>query len=266
MKSLLRGADGVRRIVTDENWLVLEAELEGILSGRGAPAELDVREFLEAVLYIDRTGVPWRDLPAVFGAWSAVYMRFKRWRENGVWAKLWLAVVRPGAEGADKLFFDSTVVRAHPHAAGGGLDVAEAKGRSRGGYSTKIHLAVADEKTVVSVALTPGQAGDAPTFDALMEGVTAHDCPAAEVVADRAYDSDAIRDGLADAEIKTTIPSRRGRIAPIPHDAESYKERNLVERAVGRLKRMRRTATRYDKLGAVFLAMVHLSCIANSLI
>jgi len=266
VKTLFRGSDGVRRIITDKSWRRLQAELAGILSRRGAPAELDLREFVEAVLYIDRTGIPWRDLPLVFGEWSAVYMRFKRWRERGVWEKLWLAVIRPGAEGAGKLFVDSTIVRAHPHAAGGGLDADEAKGRSRGGYSTKIHLAVADEKTVLSVALTPGQAGDAPMFDSVMEGVAAHENPATEVVADRAYDSNAIRDGLADAEFKTTIPSRRNRTEPIPHDEESYKERNLVERAVGRLKRMRRTATRYDKLGAVFLAMVHLSCIANTLI
>ena len=266
MKTLYRGEDGVRRVITDTSWRRLKSALDGILSRRGAPAELDLREFLEAVLYVDRTAIPWRDLPVVFGEWSAVYMRFKRWRERGVWEQLWQAVVRPGAEGAGKLFFDSTIVRAHPHAAGGGLDVDEAKGRSRGGYSTKIHLAVADERTVVSVELTPGQAGDAPMFDPVMEGVAVHDCPATEVVADRAYDSNAIREGLADAEFKTTIPSRRNRTEPIPHDEESYKERNLVERAVGRLKRMRRTATRYDKCAGVFLAMVHLSCIANSLI
>ena len=265
MKTLYRGEDGVRRVITDKAWRRLRRALDGLLSRRGAPAELDLREFLEAVLYVNRTGIPWRDLPGCFGAWSAVYMRFKRWRERGVWEDLWRAVVRPGAAGANKLFVDSTIVRAHPHAAGGGGDGAEAKGRSRGGYSTKIHLAVADEKTVLAVALTPGQAGDAPAFDRVMEGVAAHDCPASEVVADRGYDSGAIRDGLADADFKVTIPSSRARNEPIPHDAESYKGRNLVERAVARLKRSRRTATRYDKLGAVFLAMVHLSCIANAI-
>ena len=265
MKTLYRGEDGVRRVITNKSWRRLEAALSGIRSRRGAPAELHVREFLEAVLYVNRTGIPWRDLPACFGEWSAVYMRFKRWRERGVWQELWQAVVRPGAAGANKLFIDSTIVRAHSHAAGGGADGDEAKGRSRGGYSTKIHLAVSDERTVLSVALSPGQAHDAPVFDQVMEGVAMHDCPAVEVVADRGYDSNEIRNGLEDAEFKVTIPSRCSRVEPIPHDEESYKGRNLVERAVARLKRLRRTATRYDKLGSMFLAMVHVSCIANAI-
>ena len=120
MKTLYRGEDGVRRVIADKAWRRLEQAVAGLLSRRGAPAELDLREFLEAVLYVNRTGIPWRDLPGCFGAWSAVYMRFKRWRERGVWEALWRAVVRPGAAGANKLFVDSTIVRAHPHAAGGG--------------------------------------------------------------------------------------------------------------------------------------------------
>ena len=67
-----------------------------------------------------------------FLEWSAVYMRFKR--ERGAWMELWQAVVRPGAGGTNKLFVDSTIVRAHSHAAGGG-DGDEAKGRSRGGIN-----------------------------------------------------------------------------------------------------------------------------------
>jgi transposase len=63
-------------------------------SSRGAPAELGLREFLEAVQYVNRTEIPWRDLPAYFVAWSAVYMRFKRRGERGVWEALWRAVVR----------------------------------------------------------------------------------------------------------------------------------------------------------------------------
>lgn len=266
MKTLYRGKDGVRRVITDTAWRQLQSTLRSILSRRGAPAQLDLREFLEAVLYVDRTGAPWRDLPSCFGEWSAVYMRNKRWREAGVWSKLWHELVRSGASEAEKLFFDSTVIRAHAHAAGGGSDLAEAKGRSRGGYSTKIHLAVSDERTVVAVVLSPGQAGDAPRFDEVMSEAADLDCGAAEAVADRAYDSDEIRANLADADIKATIPSTRLRREPIPHDARSYRERNQVERAVARLKRMRRVATRYEKLATAFLAMVHLACIANALI
>jgi transposase len=75
--------------------------------------------FLEAVLYRLRTGLPWRDLPTVFGDWNAVYQRAKRWRVTGTWDRLFAALPAdsPVAE-AQRLFVDSTVVRAHQHAAG----------------------------------------------------------------------------------------------------------------------------------------------------
>jgi transposase len=99
-----------------------------------------------------------------------------------------------------------------------------------------------------------------------MRNLPAEDCTADEVVADRAYDSDAIRSDLADAGFKATIPSTAARKKPIPHDSAIYKERNRAERLVSRLKRMRRIATRYEKLGCVFLAMVHIACVASILL
>ena len=96
-----------------------------------------------------------------------------------------------------------------------------------------------------------------------MQNLPADTCSAVEVVADRAYDSDEIRGELADAGFTVTIPSKRNRRVPIAHNEHSYKDRNRAERLVSRLKRMRRVATRYEKLGAMFLAMVHVSCIAS---
>ena len=84
-----RGPDGIRRVITDRAWRQLEPILARILSPRGAPPQLTTREFLEAVLYLERTGIPWRDLPPVFGAWDAVYQRFRRWQKNGTWEALW---------------------------------------------------------------------------------------------------------------------------------------------------------------------------------
>ena len=263
MQPMIRGTDGVRRVIDDGTWKQLARVLDRVLSKRGAPAELDVREFLEAILYIDRTSIPWRDMPACFGAWDAVYQRFRRWQRTGAWERLWRALQQPESQQARRLFIDSTIVRAHQHSAGGGRNAAEAKGRSRGGYTTKIHLAAADERTALAITITEGQAGDAPGFEGVMLNLFAETCSAVEVVADRAYDSDEIRNDLADAGFKATIPSKRNRKVAIAQDVDSYKDRNRAERLVSRLKRMRRVSTRYEKLGVMFLAMVHVACIAS---
>ncbi len=109
--------DDTRLLLTDAAWLKIAAALRQAKSLAGAPPDLSDRDFLEAVLYRARTGCPWRDLPARFGDWNAVHQRFRRWKLGGIWRALFDAL--PGALAAvEALFLDSTVVRAHPHAAG----------------------------------------------------------------------------------------------------------------------------------------------------
>jgi hypothetical protein len=114
-------------------------------------------------------------------------------------------------------------------------------GRSRGGVGTKVHVVACDAKTAPAVTLTPGQAHDASAFEPTMRELP-DETTAREVIADRGDDSDEIRDGLEDAE---------------------YKLRNEAERLINRLKRLRRLATRYEKLGCVFLAVVHVGRILS---
>jgi transposase len=106
--------------------------------------------------------------------------------------------------------------------------------------------------------LTPGQRGDAKAFPDLLGAVPAA-CPLDFAVADRGYDSDAIREALIDREIAPVIPSTASRVEPIEYDRRLYRERNRVERLVGKLKQFRRVATRYEKLGETFMALVHLT-------
>lgn len=75
---------------------------------------------------------------------------------------------------------------------------------------------------------------------------------------DKAYDSDEIRANLRKQKIKPVIPTRSNRKKQVRHDKELYKQRNCVERLVGKLKQFRAVATRYDKLACTFLAIVHL--------
>jgi transposase len=110
----------MRRILTNPIWDLLEPLLRAAKKSRvGAKPKLCDREFLEALLWIDRTGCPWRDLHEDFGDWNAVYQRFKRWKDNGLFDRLFDALPADSAlGGVRRLFVDSTTSRAHPHAAG----------------------------------------------------------------------------------------------------------------------------------------------------
>jgi transposase len=110
--------DDARMLLTDAAWERIAAVLAEVKHPAGAPPALSDREFVEAVLYLARTGLPWRDLPRRFGAWDAVYNRFRRWEAAGYWRALFERLPEPVLEQVRTVFFDSTVIRAHPHAAG----------------------------------------------------------------------------------------------------------------------------------------------------
>jgi len=88
--------------------------LPGKASDPGKTAK-DNRGFIHAVLWIAKTGAPWRDLPERFGKWDTVFQRFNRWCKRGVWGRVWQVWQDPDLE---CLMLDSTVIRAHQHAAG----------------------------------------------------------------------------------------------------------------------------------------------------
>ena len=115
-----------RKILRDDQWDRIQELLPGKVSDRGVTAK-DNRLFVEAVLWIARTGSPWRDLPPALGQWHTTYTRFSRWGKTGVWARVIEAVSTD--RDLEALFIDSTVVRAHPHAAG----AQKKRGRKRSG-------------------------------------------------------------------------------------------------------------------------------------
>lgn len=104
-----------RKRLSDRQWKRIEQMLPG-KSGDPGRTAADNRLFVEAVLWIARTGSPWRDLPAEFGLWNSVYMRFARWSQAGVWQRVFAEL----SQEADlrEICLDSTIVRAHQHAAG----------------------------------------------------------------------------------------------------------------------------------------------------
>lgn len=106
----------IRRELTDVQWSRIRSLVPGKKGDRGRPGE-DNRLFVDAVLWILRTGAPWRDLPPEFGIWNSVYVRFNRWSRKQVWVSLFKAL--SDDPDFEHIMIDATIVRAHQHAAGG---------------------------------------------------------------------------------------------------------------------------------------------------
>ena len=110
----------MRYMLTDDLWAALGPLVEKAKWYKGGqPPALSDRDFFEALLYLARTGIPWRDLPAEFGRWDAMYNRFRRWVSSGALRRLFEALTAdPAFEDVRRVLIDSTIVRAHQHAAG----------------------------------------------------------------------------------------------------------------------------------------------------
>jgi len=118
-----------RLVLSDEQWGSLSGLIIGRPGQRGSTGR-DNRMFVEGVLWIVRTGSPWRDLPEVFGDWNSVFRRFSRWSRKGVWQRIFEAL--SDDPDFEYLIIDSTIVRAHQHASGakGGLKIRPSDARA----------------------------------------------------------------------------------------------------------------------------------------
>ena len=104
-----------RLVLSDEQWGKVSGLIIGRPDQRGSTGR-DNRMFVEGVLWIVRTGSPWRDLPETFGEWNSVFRRFSRWSAKGVWQRIFTAM--SDDPDFEYLIVDSTIVRAHQHASG----------------------------------------------------------------------------------------------------------------------------------------------------
>ena len=125
----------IRRVLSDPIW----EELQKIMKKKGCKSSKNNRNIMEAILWKLRTGAPWRDVPKELCPWKTAYNRFNRWAQKGLWSDFFLLY---GKKVDTKwTFVDGSYIRAHQHAQGARRGESRAIGRSRGGPTTKIHMA-----------------------------------------------------------------------------------------------------------------------------
>ncbi|WP_422674090.1 IS5 family transposase [Bailinhaonella thermotolerans] len=271
-----------RHELTDEAW----ARIEPLLPVNAGPGGRwrDHRQVVNGIVWKIRTGADWRDVPERYGPWQTLYQRFRRWTADGTWDRLLACIqVHEDAAGAvdwSVTCVDSTIVRAHQHAAGArkkgrpgtkAASHAQALGRSRGGLTTKLHLACDGHGLPLAFVLTAGNVNDCTRLIEVVQAITvARPGPGrprtrpGHLIADKGYSTHIIRAYLRSRRIPHTIPERGDQLAARARrghrrcgfDPALYRRRNLIERCFNQFKQWRGIATRYDKLATHYRAAI----------
>jgi transposase len=236
---------------------------------------------LNGILWILRTGAPWRDLPERYGKWNSVYTRFKTWRRDGTWTRLFAHLLDErddqGLLDHELWCIDGTISRA-ARCAGGArrrnrrrprldeglateLEEPEdhALGYSRGGFSTKTHLLCDSQGTVVGIHVTAGQRHESKAFEPTMRRVYLRQRRGRRrwprrLAGDKGYSYPRIWRWLSRRHIGRVIPTRKNQVRDPHFDKEEYRKRNIIERVVGWSKECRRLLSRFEKLAVNYVA------------
>ncbi|MGH8252225.1 MAG: IS5 family transposase [Steroidobacteraceae bacterium] len=241
--------------------------IEPFLPVQRGNVSLSNLQVVNAILYVAENGCKWRALPKRFGNWHTIYTRMNRWAKAGVLDRLFeemqhQQLVRIKIEAVS---LDSTIVKVHPDGTGAPKkNGAQAIGKSRGGWTTKVHMVAANARTALTFSLSPGQAGDAPAGRALLRTVT--DLPKrCRLIMDKAYEGNETRQLALDLGFIPVVPPLSTRVAPWVYSKAWYRRRNEIERLFRRLKGFRRIFSRFDKLDVMFMAFLCFALVVEAL-
>jgi transposase len=249
--------------LTDAQWTLFQPLLPP-RTRRGRP-RADDRRTINGIFWVLRAGARWADLPRRYGASSTCHLRLQRWQREGVWERLWHALLtRLDAHGQldwQRGHLDGTFI---PAKKGG-----EAIGLTRRGKGSKLMAVVDGQGTPLGLLVASAQRAEIKLAEPTL--ATIHvprrrgrpKIRPQELVADKGYDSQPFRERLRCRGIRPCIPHRRGKRPRRGREANlaGYRERWHVERCFARLQSFRRLLVRYERLAAVYLAFVHLAAL-----
>ena len=213
---------------------------------------------LTGILFVLSEGCSWRAIEGPEASWNSIYQYYRRWCGTELWEKLWERVA-PALHGTT-VYVDASHVKVHQcglNPAGG--RETQAVGLTKGGWKSKVHVAVDGHAVPRALFLSAGNVADIEHATDVLESV-----PAKMAVLDKGYDSDALRIWLFERGVTPCIPPKSNRIDPLPYRKASYRRRHLVENFFQRIKTFRRVATRYDKLAETYFGWVLLATIVKS--
>lgn len=246
--------------LTDPQWSLVEPLIpvpKTRKDGRGRPWK-PARLVLEGIIWVLRTGAPWRELPSRYPAYQTCHRRFQQWVAEGTLRRVFAGL---GAEldvgRGDEAFIDGTYAAAKK----GGLCV----GRCRAGRATKV-MAMADDRGLpMSIFIADGSRHDVVLTDATLDSAIVDILPA-RLIGDKAWDSGKLQESLRTERFIELIAPKRGGKRPSRRrqDGRSLRRarrRWMVERLFAWLKNFRRIETRWEYKADNYLGMLHLGCI-----
>ena len=247
--------------LTEEPWKVVKEFIpqDAVREDRRGRPWSDRRRAFNGILWILRTGAPWQDLPERYGAYQTVQRRFQHWRKQGVIDAVLRGLARDlherGGLDLSECFLDGSFAAARP----GGAKI----GKTKRGKGCKI-MALGDAHDGLPIAIYTDAAAPAEVklVEATLQRRLVKEKPL-RIIADKAYDSDPLRERLLEEEMLLLAPHRRGRTKPSFNDGRwlrRYAKRWKIERLFAWLHNFRRLVVRWEYHAENYLAFLQLGC------